>query len=84
MDCVKFTFQNNEYFIYVGKTSKHNWEQIDASNYSDVWFHVSDKSSSHVILRNNITKLRDIPRQVIKRCAYLCRIHSSSKRDKNM
>ena len=34
--------------------------------------------SCHVLLKND-EKLRLVPRQVIKRCAYLCKINSSAK-----
>ena len=34
--------------------------------------------SCHVILKND-ENLRCVPRQVIKRCAYLCKINSSAK-----
>lgn len=73
-----FVFKNIEYTIYVGQNKTENWSLIDSSVTTDVWFHISDTSSCHVVLKNtNIVNLRNIPRQVIKRCAYLCKINSS-------
>ena len=74
-----FLFDNTEYTIYVGQNKNENWEIIDAAEKTDIWFHIEGTPSCHVILVNLIkVKLRDIPRQVIKRCAYLCKINSSA------
>jgi predicted ribosome quality control (RQC) complex YloA/Tae2 family protein len=74
-----FVFGNNEYTIYVGQNKTENWQLIDASEKTDIWFHVEGAPSCHVILVNlNRVKLRDVPRQVIKRCAYLCKVNSSA------
>ena len=73
-----FEFKNSEYTIYVGQNKNENWEIIDAAAETDIWFHIEDTASCHVVLVNlNGVKLRDIPHQVIKRCAYLCKINSS-------
>jgi predicted ribosome quality control (RQC) complex YloA/Tae2 family protein len=74
-----FVFDNTEYTIYIGQNKTENWQLIDVAEKTDIWFHVEGASSCHVILVNlNGVKLRDMPRQVIKRCAYLCKINSSS------
>ena len=73
-----FVFDNTTYTIYIGQNKKDNWDLIDASMTTDIWFHIAGLASCHVVLKNtNNVKLRDIPRQVIKRCAYLCKINSS-------
>jgi predicted ribosome quality control (RQC) complex YloA/Tae2 family protein len=75
-----FTHGSKEYEISIGKNKEENWQLIDASNPDDVWFHVDDQPSCHVILKNaDEVKLRDIPRQVLKRAAYLCKINSAAK-----
>ena len=75
-----FTHSSKEYTISIGKNKEENWQLIDASNPDDVWFHVDDQPSCHVILKNEQqVKLRDIPRQVLKRAAYLCKINSAAK-----
>ena len=65
--------------IYIGKNKQDNWDLIDRSNKDDIWFHVSNGPSSHIILKTNGSLLRDIPKQVIIRCACLCKANSSSK-----
>lgn len=65
--------------IHIGKNKQDNWNLIDQSNKHDIWFHVSNGPSSHIILKTNGSPLRDIPKQVITRCACLCKAHSASK-----
>ena len=75
-----FTHGSKEYTISIGKNKEENWQLIDASNPHDVWFHVDDQPSCHVILKNaENVKLKDIPRQVLKRAAYLCKTNSAAK-----
>jgi predicted ribosome quality control (RQC) complex YloA/Tae2 family protein len=73
-----FEFKSNEYSILIGTNKHENFELIDASVETDVWFHVENEPSCHVILKNE-GPIRDIPKQVIKRCAYLCKINSKAK-----
>ena len=63
-----FVYNNIEYTIYVGQNKTENWEIIDAAEKTDIWFHIENMASCHVIFRNvEKVKLRDIPKQVIKR-----------------
>ena len=73
-----FDFKSNEYIILIGTNKHENFELIDASVETDIWFHVDGAPSSHVILSHE-GELNVIPKQVIKRCACLCKSHSSSK-----
>ena len=76
-----FKYNNKDYIIEIGINAKNNWELFDSSNEEDILFHVRDGSSSYIILKNNEKyKLREIPRQIIKRCACLCKSHSNSKK----
>ena len=75
-----FTHENKEYLIQIGKNKEENDKLCDTSLATDVWFHLENEPSCHVVLKNiDNLKLRDIPRQVIKRCSYLCKINSKSK-----
>jgi predicted ribosome quality control (RQC) complex YloA/Tae2 family protein len=75
-----FTHSSKEYEISIGKNKDENWQLIDASEPNDIWFHIDNQPSCHVILKNaDEVKLRDIPRQVLKRAAYLCKINSAAK-----
>ena len=81
----EFLFNNEIYYINIGKNASNNWDLIDDSLSKYVLFHVYPGSSSYVILKNEtVTKLRDIPLQVIKRCGCLCKSHSNSKRIPNI
>lgn len=89
-----YFFNNQNYSIKIGKNKTENDHIVKTSAKTDIWFHVDNiKStfgaprvftkrvnipSSHVILLNN-DKLNKIPKQVIKRCACLCKSNSSSK-----
>jgi predicted ribosome quality control (RQC) complex YloA/Tae2 family protein len=73
-----FCFDGNTYAILIGQNKNENSEIISSSHEDDVWFHVEDMPSCHVILRH-ITGVKKYPKQVIKRCAYLCKIHSKAK-----
>ena len=81
MKTINFEYGSLTYIIHIGSNKYNNFELIDDSTDSDVWFHVEDEPSCHVILKN-IEKLRNIPKQVIKRCAYLCKINSKAKTQK--
>ena len=67
-----FEFKGEIYKIQIGKNAEDNWRLIDAAAETDIWFHIRDTSSCHVVLETSLS-VRSIPRQVIKRCAYLCK-----------
>ncbi len=90
----QFFFNGTNYSIKIGRNKTENDNLVKTSAKTDIWFHVdgiqSTKGaprvftkrvnipSSHVVLLNN-DKLNKIPKQVIKRCACLCKSNSSSK-----
>lgn len=76
----KEVFEHNsiEYIIEIGQNKQDNFDIIDSACLTDIWFHVEDMPSCHVILKTD-GKMSDIPKQVIKRCAYLCKINSKAK-----
>ena len=90
----QFFFNGTNYTIKIGKNKSENDHLVKTSAKTDIWFHVDNiKStfgaprvftkrvnipSSHVVLLNN-DKVNTIPKQVIKRCACLCKSNSSSK-----
>ena len=65
--------------IFIGKNKKHNFELIDAASATDIWFHLDDRPSAHVILKT-ILPLKAIPRELIKRCARLCMENSKTEK----
>lgn len=79
---VTFMHASSEYVIWIGKHKQNNWDLINGAKATDVWFHVGGNApSAHVILETNIP-LNKLPRQVITRCACICKSHSSSKSER--
>lgn len=79
MKVENFEYAGIVYTIRVGKSAKENTELVEKSNKSDIWFHLSDSPSCHVVLETNAMK---VPRQVITRCAYICKVYSSAHNSK--
>ena len=62
------------YTIHSGKSAKGKDKLLDESSPTDIWFHVADGPSAHIILSNPTEMaINKIPRQVIKRCACICK-----------
>jgi len=53
----------------VGRNSKENQKLLEIAKANDVWMHVRDIPSSHVIIR---TDKQNIPESVLKNAAKLC------------
>ena len=75
---------NIEYKCNIGKNAQENWNLIDSSNENDLWFHLEDTSSPHVILQTNDTNKNKISKNVIKACAIYCKQYSKLKSIKNV
>ena len=85
-----FEYEGTIYTIKIGKSAVENTELVKNANKSDIWFHLSDSPSCHVILETNANKVpfhkvpfhkvpfHKVPKQVISRCAYLCKMHSKT------
>jgi predicted ribosome quality control (RQC) complex YloA/Tae2 family protein len=69
-----FIHDATTYTIHSGKSAKGNDKLLDESSPNDIWFHVADGPSAHIILSNpSDLAISKIPRQVIKRCACICK-----------
>jgi predicted ribosome quality control (RQC) complex YloA/Tae2 family protein len=81
MKMVSFEWKGVEYMFHIGRDRYENWDLIDGSRPCDVWFHVEDAPSSHVVLEMEGLEggIKSLPRPVLKRGAGLCKEHSSSK-----
>jgi len=70
----------------IGENAKDNFKIIDLANSNDIWFHVEDKPSCHVIailsLESSMNK-KDL-QYIIKQGAVLCKQHSKYASDKNV
>jgi len=71
----KERFKNYEKFviegynIYVGKNEKGNEELLKKAKANDIWMHIKDIPSAHVIIRTN---KQNIPETILKEAAKLC------------
>ena len=71
---IEFVHGGNTYEIWCGRNAANNDQLLDFAAPEDLWFHVANVSSGHVILRNPRKEaLRKIPKQVVKRCACICK-----------
>ena len=71
----------------VGTSAQDNFDIIDISDPDDIWFHVKDESSCHVIAKmpdvgEKIDK--KMRRLIIKQGALLCKMESKYKSAKNL
>ena len=66
---------NVTYVAKIGKNAQENWDLISDSSQNDIWFHLDNFSSPHVVLTVP-SEIKKIPKQLITWCAVLCKIHS--------
>jgi predicted ribosome quality control (RQC) complex YloA/Tae2 family protein len=70
-----FIFENIEYTIYEGKNAQGNNSLLDECSENDIWFHVNNSTSAHIVLSipTTTTTTTKPPKQVIKRCCCICK-----------
>ena len=71
-----------KYTIRVGESAQENWDLIDSSKQNDLWFHVENNPSCHVVLSAESGKTPH--KSVINYCAALCKDGSKLKNNKNV
>jgi predicted ribosome quality control (RQC) complex YloA/Tae2 family protein len=73
-----------EYII--GKNSRDNFTIIDNSSDNDIWFHINNEPSGHVIasMPDDITFSKKQLRQIITQGAIVCKEHSRYKSQRNL
>lgn len=78
------TIGDIKYTIQVGSNAKENWTLIDNSHPDDLWFHLDDYASAHVVISQDINSQEEIfyPNQIIGLAANYCK--SNSKNGKNL
>jgi predicted ribosome quality control (RQC) complex YloA/Tae2 family protein len=68
----------------IGKNAKDNFRIIDLAKPTDLWFHVEEKPSCHVIaIIPDGGSTKDL-RYIIKQGAVLCKQHSRYASEKNL
>jgi predicted ribosome quality control (RQC) complex YloA/Tae2 family protein len=73
--------------FYIGKNAYGNDEILEICKNNDIWFHVKDNHSSHVIasISDIPDKINDIIfEKIIEKGAILCKEHSKYKNDNNL
>ena len=76
----------DEYVFLIGSHQSENQELIDNSKNSDIWFHVANVPSCHVICQLDDIVIKDKKhlKKVIKQGALCCKIHSKFANVKNL
>ena len=69
----------------IGQNAKNNFEIIDNSQYNDLWFHISNVASCHVIacIHDLEINKKDL-KYIITQGALLCKQNSKYKSEKNI
>lgn len=68
---------NTEMICWIGENAQDNWDIISKANQNDIWFHLANFPSCHVILRvpDNFT-IKKVSKQTLINCASRCKLHS--------
>lgn len=67
----------NSVTYYIGKTQQENHDVIDLGSSSDLWFHLADTSSCHVVAIVPPEIDRKERGKIIKQGALLCKQHTA-------
>jgi predicted ribosome quality control (RQC) complex YloA/Tae2 family protein len=73
-------FENN--LIRIGQNASENDDLIDDSDQQDIWFHLENLSSCHIVIK--ITEEYPITKQIIYYCASLCKENTKYKNYKKV
>ena len=82
---------NRNFIIRVGQNAKENWNLIDCADDFDLWFHLDDYPSGHVIIKEILNKkvvstLKDdffgYPRELIHIGSQYCKTQSKFSNSK--
>ena len=73
------TFFIEGYKVQLGKNEKGNIELLRSSKARDIWLHLKDRPSCHVIIR---TDKQNIPQKVIESAARLCVEFTTTQKDR--
>ena len=73
-----------KYIIKIGINAKENWILIDNSYHEDLWFHLDEYPSAHVIISQETNNLDEIfySNKIISIASNYCK--SNSKNSKNL
>lgn len=83
-EVVYFSQLNEDIEFLIGKNSEDNFNIIDISSPNDIWFHLNDYPSCHVIAKVPDKIDRRNIKFIIKKGALLCKENSKYKSNKNL
>jgi predicted ribosome quality control (RQC) complex YloA/Tae2 family protein len=75
-----------EMTYHIGVSAQDNFDLIDASSPQDIWFHVQDLPSCHVVvvMPENEKLDKNKMRALVKQGAVICKKHSKYASHKNL
>lgn len=70
----------------IGGNARENHDIIDKAINNDLWFHISEMPSAHVILKipKDFELKKDGLKKIIKQGAIICKEYSKYKKEKNV
>jgi predicted ribosome quality control (RQC) complex YloA/Tae2 family protein len=70
----------------IGENAQENHDIIDNAEKNDIWFHISDNPSAHVISKipENFDIKKNELKKIIKQGALICKEYSKYNKDKNV
>lgn len=71
---------NEEITFHVGKSAAGNFEIIDNADENDLWFHIDNESSAHVVASIPENMDRKKLKYIVKQGAILCKQNSRFKK----
>ena len=81
----EYNYNDIFYKISVGKNKNENWNILDNASENDIWFHINNLPSCHVILHIPDKNIKDkIDNRVIKYVAEICKENSKYKNFKKI
>lgn len=75
---------NKSITFFIGKNASGNWNIIDEADSEDMWFHIEDRPSCHVIAHILFNLDKREQKYVIKQGALLCKQNSKYKSERNL
>lgn len=85
MKAIYISALEQDVYYDIGKNAQHNFDLIDNANSDDIWFHINNAPSTHIIAHTaglNLNKKQ--LRQIIKSGALLCKQSSKYKSVNNV
>jgi predicted ribosome quality control (RQC) complex YloA/Tae2 family protein len=72
------SLKGDSFVVHIGRSAKENWELLEESEPSDIWFHLDNKSSPYVIIE--AIPNQPIIQDMIIKCAKLCKSYSKDNK----